>query len=65
MTETELCDGCKRSRHIEGSIYTCSCACIPNKQDEVEVDCKYIRCEGAGCSLNNNCTYPNCTPKDK
>ncbi len=23
--------------------------------------CKYIKKEGASCSLNNNCKYPNCT----
>lgn len=22
--------------------------------------CKYIKKEGAGCSLNNNCRYPKC-----
>ena len=22
--------------------------------------CKYIKREGESCTLNNNCTYPNC-----
>jgi len=24
------------------------------------MSCKYIKREGAGCSLNNNCKYPAC-----
>ena len=29
----------------------------------VEETCKYIKRPGASCSLNNNCTYPNCKEK--
>lgn len=29
--------------------------------EELEVkQCKYIKREGESCTLNNNCTYPNC-----
>ena len=24
------------------------------------VDCKYVKRIGESCTLNNNCTYPNC-----
>ena len=26
--------------------------------------CKYVHMEGASCSLNNNCRYPNCILED-
>lgn len=32
-------------------------------QDDVQNKCKYIKREGESCTLNNNCTYPNCTPQ--
>jgi len=30
----------------------------------VGTKCKHIKIEGESCRLNNNCTYPNCKPKE-
>lgn len=39
----------------------------PKKEENcdfyIKVGCKYIKKEGASCSLNNKCKYPNCESK--
>lgn len=32
--------------------------------DREDVKCDYV-VEGSSCSLNNNCTYPNCKKREK
>ena len=29
-------------------------------KEELPIKCKHIKREGESCTLNNNCTYPNC-----
>jgi hypothetical protein len=33
---------------------------MKNKIMEKSQNCKYIKKEGSGCSLNNKCRYPDC-----
>ncbi|AGO47689.1 hypothetical protein Phi4:1_gp152 [Cellulophaga phage phi4:1] len=30
---------------------------------EKEEKCQYVKREGESCTLNNNCTFPNCIDK--
>jgi len=34
-------------------------------KETLKIDCKYVKKEGESCTLNNNCTYPNCDLHDK
>lgn len=28
------------------------------------IACRYVKVDGASCSLNDNCQYPNCTKEE-